>query len=127
MHSLGRHALVDLYGCDPETLKDTAYIQKLLHDTAVELKCTIVEETFHTFSPWGVSGVIVIAESHLSIHTWPEYGYAALDLFTCSQTTELARLAGLLEEGFGATEVEYREEARGRLPLRVAPAVAGVA
>lgn len=115
MSSLGRHALVDLYGCNPEILNDTDYLQSLLRQTAIDLNCTIVQESFHTFAPHGVSGVIVIAESHLAIHTWPEHGYAAVDLFTCSDSTELAHLAALLRTRFEADRIEFREEARGIL------------
>jgi len=116
MQSLGRHALLDLHGCDPELLKDTRFLQDLFKQTAVDLSCTVIEEVFHTFSPYGVSGVVVIAESHLAIHTWPEHGYAAVDLFTCNETTELARLAEILKQRMGASEIRYREEARGVLP-----------
>jgi len=116
MESLGRHALLDLYGCDARILNDPAYLQQLLKQTALDLETTIVEEVFHTFAPHGVSGVIVIAESHLAIHTWPEHGYAAVDLFTCSETTELSALADLLRERFHASHIEYTEKPRGLLP-----------
>lgn len=115
MESLGRHALLDLYGCQPGILNDPDYLQSLLRQTALDLKATVVEEMFHTFAPHGVSGVIVIAESHLAVHTWPEHGYAAVDLFTCSETTELGRLSDLLKERLGASHAVYREESRGKL------------
>src|SRR5690606_15137706 len=81
---LGRHAILDLYDCaNRELLDDKKALQQLFRETAEHLKCTIVNEVFHTFTPQGVSGVVVIAESHLSVHTWPELGYAAVDLYTC--------------------------------------------
>jgi S-adenosylmethionine decarboxylase proenzyme len=113
MHSLGRHALLDLYGCNPDILNDAEYLQSLFKQTALDLKCTVIQEVFHHFAPHGVSGVVVIAESHLAIHTWPEYGYAAVDLFTCSETTELEALGELLRERLQAGEIHFREEARG--------------
>ncbi|MDF1564112.1 MAG: adenosylmethionine decarboxylase [Deltaproteobacteria bacterium] len=119
MQTLGRHALLDLYGCDPAILNDGATLQELLKQTAVELECTVVEEVFHNFSPYGVSGVVVIAESHLAVHTWPEHGFAAVDLFTCNDTTALSLLAEILQERFGASHFEYREEVRGTIPLRM--------
>ena len=81
--SLGRHILAEFYGCDFKELNNQDNIQVYMRNAAIKAKATIVNESFHKFSPWGVSGVIVIQESHLTIHTWPEYCYAAVDLFTC--------------------------------------------
>jgi S-adenosylmethionine decarboxylase len=75
--------LVELKDCNSKTLNDLKRIQEILISAAREAKATIVEISFHKFSPFGISGVVVIAESHLSIHTWPEYGFAAVDIFTC--------------------------------------------
>ncbi len=116
MQTLGRHALLDLYGCDPAVLDDREFLQEVLRQTAVELKCTVVQEAFHTFSPHGVSGVVVIAESHLAIHTWPEHGFAAVDLFTCNDTTALSSLADILQQRFGASHFDYEEKVRGTIP-----------
>lgn len=88
MQALGKHILVEFYGCNPEKLKNTKVLQKEFENAADMSGATVVDSTFHTFSPYGVSGVVVIAESHLTIHTWPEYGYAAVDLFTCGDTVE---------------------------------------
>lgn len=76
--------LVELKDCNQAILDDVHKIQDILVSAARKAKATIVQEVFHRFSPYGVSGVVVIAESHLSIHTWPEYNYAALDVFTCN-------------------------------------------
>ena len=59
------------------------YIEKSMNEAAIEAKATIVESVFHHFNPWGVSGAVIVAESHLTIHTWPEYGFASADFFTC--------------------------------------------
>jgi S-adenosylmethionine decarboxylase len=75
--------LVELHGCDPEALKSIDLIRETMLSAARVANATIVGVSFHEFSPFGVSGVVVIAESHLSIHTWPEYRYAAVDIFTC--------------------------------------------
>jgi S-adenosylmethionine decarboxylase proenzyme len=83
MKALGRQIVVEYYGCNPELLNDVAFIKRSMRDAALASGATIVQEAFHLFNPHGVSGVVVIAESHLAIHTWPEYGYAAVDLFTC--------------------------------------------
>lgn len=113
MQSLGRHALLDLYGCEPAILNDAEYLQQLFKQTAIDLECTVVEEVFHHFAPHGVSGMVVIAESHLAIHTWPEHGYAAVDLFTCNETTDLPELVDLLRDRLQASEVHFHEQARG--------------
>jgi len=83
LKTLGRHILVEYYNCDPEILKDPIRIEKEMNQAAIEAKATIVESNFHHFNPWGVSGAVIVAESHLTIHTWPEYGFASADFFTC--------------------------------------------
>jgi len=76
--------LVELKDCNPALLDNVQKIQEIFVNAAKKAKATIVKDVFHRFSPYGVSGVVVIAESHLSIHTWPEYHYAAVDVFTCN-------------------------------------------
>jgi S-adenosylmethionine decarboxylase len=88
LKSLGKHLLVEFYGCNKKKLNDLKFIEEAMTEAAKESKSTIVQVVFHKFSPHGVSGVVVIAESHLAIHTWPEYGYAAVDLFTCGEETD---------------------------------------
>ena len=77
--TLGRHILVEYYNCDEEVLKNPKLIEEFMNNSALNAKATIVDSVFHHFNPWGVSGAVIIAESHLTIHTWPEYGYAAAD------------------------------------------------
>ncbi len=81
--ALGNHILVEFMNCDPHIMNDVAAIERDMVAAAQQAGATVINSTFHHFSPWGVSGVVVIQESHLAIHTWPEYGYAAVDLFTC--------------------------------------------
>lgn len=88
LKALGRHVLAEVYDCDPKVLNDHKLIEDILIEAAKEAKATIVETIFHKFNPHGVSGVVVIAESHLTVHTWPEYGYAALDMFTCGEEVD---------------------------------------
>lgn len=83
--ALGNHILVEFMNCDPHIMNDVATIERNMVDAAVKAGATVINSTFHHFSPYGVSGVVVIQESHLAIHTWPEYGYAAVDLFTCGE------------------------------------------
>lgn len=83
MNALGRHFLLELKDCDRNLLNDVASLKKILVEAAKECGAEVLGDSFHHFSPQGVSGVVVIAESHLFIHTWPEHGYAAVDIFTC--------------------------------------------
>lgn len=88
MNALGRHILVEFSGCNAEVLNDVTIIEKSMIEAAQIAGATVINSTFHHFSPWGVSGVVVIQESHLAIHTWPEYRYAAVDLFTCGDSVD---------------------------------------
>ncbi|MDH5656312.1 MAG: adenosylmethionine decarboxylase [Spirochaetia bacterium] len=106
---LGEHYIIELYDCGKNILNDLNTIKLTLLEAARMAGATIIDQRFHKFSPQGVSGVIVIAESHLSIHTWPELGYAALDLFTCSHDMNLSKAMDLLNQVFqpGDTDVRY--------------------
>ena len=112
MNALGRHIIVEYYDCDSETLRKPNLVEYHMKKAAVLAEATIVESFFHHFSPWGVSGAVIIAESHLTIHTWPEYGYAAVDLFTCGDINPWKGF-DYLEEVFGAKYSESVELARG--------------
>ncbi len=83
MYALGTHLLVELRECNPEILNSIEKVRSIMVSAAKDAKATIVDVSFHEFNPFGISGVVVIAESHLTIHTWPEYDYAAVDIFTC--------------------------------------------
>jgi S-adenosylmethionine decarboxylase proenzyme len=82
---------------------------------AIDCGATIMGESFHRFEPQGVSGVVVIAESHLSVHTWPEYGYAAIDVFTCGTTVEPEKAAEVLIDKLRAKSHSLMEIQRGLL------------
>lgn len=115
MKALGMHLLVELQGCDPQKLNDIEFVRETLLEAARETGSTIMGESFHRFSPQGVSGVVVIAESHLSVHTWPEYGYAAADVFTCGNRVEPRRGAEYLVQRFQPEESSITEVPRGPL------------
>lgn len=83
MYALGIHLLIELKDCNPEILKDLEKVRSALVTAAKKAKATIIDSSFREFQPFGISGIVVIAESHLTIHTWPEYNYAAVDIFTC--------------------------------------------
>jgi S-adenosylmethionine decarboxylase proenzyme len=85
MKALGRHIIGDFYGCDRVLIDDASFVQKILLDVVGRSGATIINHTFHKFSPQGVTGVVVIAESHVAIHSWPEHGFLALDIFSCTE------------------------------------------
>ncbi|MDD4746539.1 MAG: polyamine aminopropyltransferase [Salinivirgaceae bacterium] len=117
MGALGKHILVEFNGCKPEIMNDVSFIEKSMVDAAVKSGATVINSTFHHFSPYGVSGVVVIQESHLAIHTWPEYGYAAVDLFTCGDTVNPWVSFDELKTRFGAKNYSALELKRGSVNL----------
>lgn len=117
MDSLGRHILVEFSGCSAELMDDVAHIEQSMTQAAKEAGATVIESSFHHFSPYGVSGVVVIQESHLAIHTWPEFQYAAVDLFTCGDTVDPWISFDWLKKAFKATNHNAIEMYRGSLSL----------
>lgn len=114
MNTHGKHLLVEYIGCNQATLDDMAQIKELMEKAALAARTRIVASVFHPFNPQGVSGVVVIEESHLSIHTWPEHGYAAVDFYTCgSGIPEEAHK--VLREGLQASKFEIVRVDRGNL------------
>jgi S-adenosylmethionine decarboxylase len=117
LHALGTHLLVELRDCNPDILKDLNRVKGALVSAAKEAKATIIDVSFHEFNPFGISGMVVIAESHLSIHTWPEYAYAAVDIFTCGEVIRPAVAAKYLIEQFESKNPSVVEMKRGMLSL----------
>jgi S-adenosylmethionine decarboxylase len=101
--------------CDKEVLNDLSFLRDAMVSTAIDCGAMVMGESFHRFNPQGVSGVVVIAESHLSIHTWPEYGYAAVDIFTCGTSVEPEKAVEALIEKLGAKNHSLMEIQRGLL------------
>jgi S-adenosylmethionine decarboxylase len=117
MKSLGKHMIVELYGCNPECITDVFRVEQILTESAKLSNATIIQPVFHQFSPHGVSGVVVIAESHFSIHTWPEYGYCALDIFTCGNLIDSDASLRHLKNEFQADNMSVMEIKRGALDI----------
>ncbi len=111
--SLGSHLLVELYGCDPESLKREDCVGNAMRSAAVESKATVVDQSFHEFRPYGVSGAVIIQESHYTIHTWPEHGYAAVDLFYCGGTVLVHRAVEVLQDSFKPSRIKFLVVRRG--------------
>ena len=118
MEALGRHVLLELRSCNTEKLNDLAFLRETMLNAAEETGATIIGQIFHQFSPQGVTGVVAIAESHLCIHTWPEYGYAAVDIFTCGDNFDPTDAAKLIVREVESTDPEIKEVTRGLLNLQ---------
>lgn len=115
MTYLGKHLLLEFYDCPVPLLSDPQQIEEILKQSAEVMQATVVSSNFHHFSPLGVSGVVIIQESHLTIHTWPEYGYAAVDIFTCGEI-QMEKGVIFLKNKLQAKKLERQEFQRGRLP-----------
>lgn len=118
MHALGRQLIVELFDCDQEIIGDLERIRAAMLEAAKRAHATIVQDVFHKFNPFGISGVVIIAESHLSIHTWPEYHYAAVDIFTCGDALQAEVAAHYLAEQFDAGRIGLSEHKRGLFPSK---------
>ncbi len=114
MTALGHHLLAEFTGCEAAALADLGLVTSAMLQAAEASGATIVTHSFHHFSPHGVSGAVIIAESHLAIHTWPEHGFAAVDFFTCGKVDMDSGLA-VLKRALGATAETRLELERGPL------------
>jgi S-adenosylmethionine decarboxylase len=115
LKALGRHFLLELKDCDRELLNDLDALKSLLRQAATKCGAEILGDSFHHFTPQGVSGVVIIAESYLFIHTWPEHGYAAVDIFTCGTRVKPEIATRILIDKLGAKNQVIIEMQRGIL------------
>lgn len=115
MEALGRHSIIEYYGCPSEIMNNLEVIEQAFLTAARKMGATIVASEFHQFNPYGISGMIIISESHLSIHTWPEYGYAAVDIFTCGEVIDPQVAHSILREALQSTQESVIEMRRGVL------------
>ena len=111
--SLGKQIFVEFYNCSTNVINDVAEIEKFMNIAALKANATIIKSIFHKFAPQGVSGVIVIAESHFAIHTWPEHNYASLDLFTCGNKINELNAIQFLKKKFVSNKYEIKKINRG--------------
>lgn len=113
MRALCQHSLLEFHKCDPALLKHSREVKKVLCKAVADGGGTIVKAVFHNFSPYGVSGVVVITESHVTIHTWPEFGYAAVDIFSCSPKLNHAAIRRNVQKALQAKKVSAKSFKRG--------------
>jgi S-adenosylmethionine decarboxylase len=118
LNALGKHLLVELNDCNRELLNNLETIREIMLAAAVGSGATILGESFHKFNPQGVSGVVIIAESHLTIHTWPEHGYAGADIFTCGTTVIPEKAADIIIERFAPGNHSIIQMFRGMVGIK---------
>jgi S-adenosylmethionine decarboxylase len=122
VHALAQHTLLEFYGCDPARLRRAREVRRLLCEAVTAGGGKIVKAVFHNFSPYGVSGVVVITESHVTIHTWPEHSYAAVDIFSCSAKLDHATIQRRVKQLLSAQRVGRQSFRRGpRIPRQPSP------
>jgi S-adenosylmethionine decarboxylase len=115
--SNGRHLILDLYDCDPEILDDYEGLEELLVTALQMANATILRIIGEQFEPQGVTLLALLTESHASIHTWPEIGYCAIDLYTCGDTTQTHKAAEFLKHKLKSKQTEQKELIRSITPL----------
>jgi S-adenosylmethionine decarboxylase len=110
---VGWQCLLDLFDCRQPRFDDIGWVRETLLRAADEAGASVVADNFHRFSPWGISGVVVIAESHIAVHTWPERRYAALDLFTCCSAMKTEAAVKFLIGAFQSADPQCTTVVRG--------------
>jgi len=113
----GRHVTMDLREVSFDKLNDAEYLKEVLVEAATRSGATIVGESFIRFNPQGVTGVLVLSESHLSIHTYPEEGFAAIDCYTCGTTVDPEIATDYIKAELGGRIAGYRALRRGSGPI----------
>jgi S-adenosylmethionine decarboxylase len=111
--TIGHHYIVEASGCDPNIIGSVEKVQHILAKAAEIAGARVWSISFSRFPPQGVSGVVVISESHISTHTWPEYGYVALDIYTCGKNVDPEKAVIFAVEAFGGSTSHITEITRG--------------
>ena len=110
--NIGRHCILELYQCDHVKLNDEAFIRTTITSSAKVAGATLINLVTHSFKPQGVTGLALLAESHISIHTWPEIGYAAIDVFTCGDNKMPEKACELLAKDFLSKNLLFKNIVR---------------
>ena len=110
---LGKHYLIELVDCRHEVIDDESTLRSALLKAVTLSGAKIIKDVFHKFAPQGVTGVIVISESHVAVHTWPEHNYVACDVFTCTSRMKVDLFISEFKKSIGAAEVFISEVPRG--------------
>lgn len=121
---LGEHYIFDLSDCNHDILMDSERAYSLFSQAIRESSLTVVDEGFYKFSPHGFTCFLLLAESHASLHAWPEHNYCAIDLFTCAIGRDMTPLLMRIKEAFGADDFSMRKLDReasidAKLPIAI--------
>lgn len=118
MEIMGRQIIAELWDCNIDRLKDMAFLERVFVEAAEKAGAEVREVAFHQFSPHGVSGVVIIAESHLTVHSFPEHGYASIDVYTCGTKVNPEIAVAHISESLEAKISEKMEIPRGMGPVQ---------
>ncbi len=118
METIGRHVIAELWECEFDKLNDINFIERTFVEAALKSGAEVREVVFHKFAPQGVSGVVIISESHLTIHSFPEHGYASIDVYTCGEIDPTIA-AKYIADALGSQTREMTEISRGMGPVTV--------
>jgi len=113
METFGRHVIAELWDCDFDILNNIDEIERIFVDAALHSGAEVREVAFHKFAPQGVSGVVIISESHLTIHSFPEHGYASVDVYTCGDRIDPNVAVEYIAEKLGSRSTELKQLPRG--------------
>jgi S-adenosylmethionine decarboxylase len=116
METMGRHVIAELWECEFDKLNDVNFIERTFVEAALKSGAEVREVAFHKFAPQGVSGVVIISESHLTIHSFPEHGYASIDVYTCGDLDPTIA-AKYIADALGSQTREMTEIPRGMGPV----------
>ena len=118
MKQLGIHIISQFYQCQEEILNNSQKIEEILLESCEKANATVIQHTFYQFSPQGVSGIVLLAQSHVSIHTWPEYKYAMVDILTCGDKADPWIIFEEIKERLKSTQFNKTQLTRG-VPLSI--------
>jgi S-adenosylmethionine decarboxylase len=110
---VGYHTIFDFYHCVPDILNDLAKLDDMMLRASREAGAQVINIQSKQFEPHGVSSIVVLAESHLSLHTWPEHHFAAVDLFTCTPKIDVMIAKNILQETLGSQRLDVKTMRRG--------------
>ncbi len=112
--TLGQHILLDVWETDFEKLNDSGFIKQIMLEAAEVSGATVITSTFQEFPVQGLSGVVVLSESHISVHTYPEHGYASFDIYTCGEHVDPRLACEYIVNKLGTRRYYEREFVRGK-------------
>ena len=117
LQGIGYHTLFDFFDCDSDLLNNLEALKTLMLQAARASGATIIGEYSHRFNPYGISSMIILAESHLSLHTWPEYHFAAADLFSCNPNIDAQKAGEVLKSSLKPKSCKCSLQQRGQREL----------